>query len=102
MEHVVQIGIHIDDEAIKRAVASDARKQIIEKLSKDVRSELGITGRPRCVSEFTEEIAERICDECREEIVDKVARELAEKAPRTKWYREAMLEALAEKGGRSA
>lgn len=36
MQHVIQIGINIDDDAIRRGVEAEAQKQIIDALRKDV------------------------------------------------------------------
>ena len=37
MEHVVQIGIGIDDESIKRSIVENAEKQIIDRLYCELR-----------------------------------------------------------------
>ena len=38
MEHIVQFGIGIDDESIRKRIEETAEKQIIETLTKDVKS----------------------------------------------------------------
>ena len=97
MEHVIQFGINLDDEAITRGVVEDAKKQIIENLTRQVKDELGISGR-YYRSQFCEGIAHKIIDNCKDKIVEETARVLAEKVPRQKWYREAMAKEVADEG----
>ena len=37
MEHIVQFGVTIDDEAIKKRIEESAKKQITDDISKDVK-----------------------------------------------------------------
>lgn len=97
MEHVIQFGINLDDEAITRSVVENAKKQIIENLTKKVSDELGIDNRYyRCT--FVDEIAQSIIDNCKDAIIERTASALAEKIPRQKWYREAMAKEVKDEG----
>lgn len=95
MEHVIQLGINLDDEAITKAVVRDAKNQIIEALAREVRSELGITGNRYSRSEIAEEIADAIMERCCDDIVRQTVERLADTLPRRKWYRGAVSASVA-------
>ena len=40
MEHVIQIGVSIDDEAIQKQIMDTAEKQIIGEIKKDIEKEI--------------------------------------------------------------
>ena len=90
MEHVIQLGINLDDEAIRRAIVADAKTQIIDRLEKDVRVELDVKGASWNRSQFADEVANVIIDRLGGAIVDQTVAALADKLPRRKWFREAM------------
>ena len=90
MEHIVQFGINIDDDAIRNLVVSEAKKLIIGELTKDVQRELGITGNRYNRSDVAEEIADEIMERCREDIVRDTVERLADTLPRRKWFRDAI------------
>lgn len=92
MEHIVQFGINIDDDAIRDLVVRDAKKQIIAELTKDVQRELGITGNRYSRSDVADEIADEIMERCREDIVHETVERLAGTLPRRKWFRDAVSE----------
>lgn len=100
MEHVIQLGINLDDDAIRAAVESEAKDRIIESIKLDVEKEMGIErtkggwgGLTYSADRVVKEVVASICDECRDQIVELAASKLAERAPRQKWYREAMADA---------
>ena len=95
MEHVVQFGVSIDDEAIEREVVRLATGQIIGQIADEVRSQLDVRGSRYAPSRFAEAIAERVMEDCRGDIVARAAELVAEKAPKTRWYREAVRDAVA-------
>lgn len=96
MEHVVQLGINLDDETITNAVVRDAKNKIIDALAREVRSELGITGNRYNRSAVADEIADAIMEQCREEIVRQTVERLSDTLPRRKWYRDAVSAAIGE------
>lgn len=105
MEHIISMEINIDDDAIRTAVERDAKKQIVESIKADVEKEMGIerntgrytySSRTYSADKVIETIIERICDSCRDRIVEMAAEKLAEKAPRQKWYRDAMTEKVSQ------
>ena len=105
MEHVIQLGINLDDDAIRRSVEKDAKDRIIESIKRDVEKEMGIErtkggwgGLTYSADRVVKEVVESICDECRDQIVELAASKLAERAPRQKWYREMMSSTVTERG----
>lgn len=103
MEHVIQLGINLDDDAIRRAVEREAKDRIIESIKRDVEKEMGIErtksgwgGLTYSADRVVKEVVESICDDCRDQIVELAASKLAERAPRQKWYREMMPGAVGE------
>ena len=103
MEHVIQLGINLDDDAIRRAVEREAKDRIIESIKRDVEREMGIErtkggwgGLTYSADRVVKEVVESICDDCRDQIVELAASKLAERAPRQKWYREMMSGAVGE------
>lgn len=92
MEHVVQFGINIDDEAIKNAVNKSAERAIIERINKDVRKHIfeedcygRQTDRP---TYFLERKIEEFLDKNRDTILEKASDKLADKLSKTKKARE--------------
>lgn len=107
MEHVIQLGINLDDDAIRRSVEKEAKDRIIESIKRDVEREMGIERRTSSWGQLTydadsvvREAINAICDDCRDQIVELAASKLAERAPRQKWYREMMPGAVGEASGR--
>lgn len=103
MEHVIQLGINLDDDAIRRSVEKEAKDRIIESIKKDVEREMGIERRISGWGQLTysadvvvKEVINAICDDCRDQIIELAASKLAERAPRQKWYREMMSGAVGE------
>ena len=104
MEHVVQFGINIDDESIARAIQSDAKKEIVDKISLIIEKDMGIRrsggGTFRGIREdisyhaerAVESVVARISEDYRDKIIELAASKLAERAARQKWYRDAMAE----------
>lgn len=95
MEHVVQFGVSIDDEAIEREVVHLATGQIIRQIADEVRSQLDVRGSRYSPSEFARKVADSVMEDCRDDIVERAAELVAEKAPKTRWYREAVRDAVA-------
>ncbi|MDM8270565.1 hypothetical protein [Thermophilibacter provencensis] len=90
MEHVVQLGINIDDEAIRRAIVADAKSQVIGRIEKDVRAELGVKGSSWTRSQFADEVADAIIERAGGDIVEQTVAALVDRLPRRKWFREAV------------
>jgi len=88
MEHIIQFGVTIDDDAIKRNVEANALNAVTKSLSAEIKSNLprryGSVDWNRvaynCIEEFI--------DQNKEEIMDMAADRLVEKVKRTKAWRE--------------
>ena len=105
MEHIIQFGVNIDDDAIRRSVEKEAKDRIVESIKRDVEREMGIErtkggwgGLTYSADRVVKEVVESICDDCRDQIVELAASKLAERAPRQKWYREMMSSTVTERG----
>ena len=105
MEHVVQFGINIDDDAIREAIKASAERQIIDELKAEVRDYLGITGKRdyygnmrfeyRClVDDIKKELEAELKDRMRDEIFDTLVEKLSKNTVRQKWFKESMLKIL--------
>ena len=105
MEHIIQFGVNLDDDAIRRSVEKEAKDRIVESIKRDVEREMGIErtkggwgGLTYSADRVVKEVVESICDDCRDQIVELAASKLAERAPRQKWYREMMSSTVTERG----
>lgn len=94
MEHIVQFAIGIDDEAIRKRVNESAYNDIIGKLVKEAKKDLGLEGSyfsPRVTwKTIVEDALQNYFDENKELIIDLAASKLAESYKRTKAYKEKM------------
>lgn len=94
MEHIVQFGIAIDDNAIKQRVEAQALDQVVSKFVAEMKANL-----PRKYGDIDwGSVAYRavrdFIDENKAEIIEEMKAALVEKVTRTKAYREAVGEAL--------
>lgn len=94
MEHIVQLGIGIDDEAIKKSVTQHAEKAIIEQLINDVEGIVfekdvwGKTVNKNKASDFVERHIDKFLEDNRDIILELTSKYLAEKLVRTKRAKE--------------
>ena len=102
MEHIVQFAISMDDEAIKKAVALNAEKVIIDDLKKQVYNILFTANYYRRdaqpgdpASTWTKQRFEDFLAEHKDEIVSSAAKELADRMARTKVVKEAAAQVAA-------
>lgn len=90
MEHVVQIGVCVDDERIEKAVVESATKAITKEMREHIFSYYGssLTG-------TAEDIVENCIKEWKPEIIEKAAELVADSIKRSKAYREKVKEITA-------
>lgn len=90
MEHVIQLGIHIDDEAIQKGVYESAEKTILKECSQEFQRIIFNCDRwgQAGVSEWTKDQFSAFMDRNRNEIIDKAAELLADRLSRSKAVRE--------------
>lgn len=99
MEHVVQFGINIDDEAIKKAVSANVEKEVIAGIRKKVEKDMGFGDYNfRYGSRFAQEVVETVLDEHLEEIVDSVSTRVAERLCKRKSFADAVLGSVKDEG----
>ena len=97
MEHIIQFGINIDDEAIKNAVVANAEKKIIEDLTLEVKKAIYRTSYYNSniltndTTQYMDKKIDDILASCKEDIVERAANKLADRLSKTKKARE-MLE----------
>ena len=105
MEHIVQFGINIDDETIRKTIEADAKNQVIEGLKDEVREYLGIKrsrdyyGRSvfnyrDIVEQIKKELLVEFKENMRKEVFESVVSNLSRTTVRQKWFREAVSDCL--------
>ena len=109
MEHIVQFGIGIDDEAIRKIIMEKAEKSILNDLKKDIRSEIireifvcdsDWYGRERKINlqDWVKDLVEKTLKDNKDQIIKMASEKLADKMSRTKAVKEAMAEKVREEG----
>ena len=98
MEHIVQFGINIDDEAIKKAVIHQTQQIVVNDLRADVLKE--VTGNKEGnrqtnerlysekIKEYVHDAANDFFENNKDEIIELTASKLADKLVKTKAVRE--------------
>ena len=105
MEHIVQFGIGIDDDAIREIVMKKAEKSIVEDLKKDIRSEIireifvcdyDWYGKERKIDlqDWVKDLVEKTLKDNKDQIIKMASERLADKMSRTKAVKEAMTEKI--------
>lgn len=94
MEHIVQFGIGIDDNAIRNRIEKYAYKDVLDKLAQEtidtVFANTNAYSRENMRKTMMEKALRSFLEERKDEIIDKAANMLADRVRRTKKYREAM------------
>lgn len=95
MEHVIQIGVSVDDEAIQKQILATAEKQIIAEIKDDIEKliiekhkpyysnkvEMNLTARSEAIiKEWLDENSDKVIELAGKLIADKVYRSKAWKA----------------------
>lgn len=96
MEHILQFGISIDDEAIKKRVEESALDKITDEIVKDVRNAMfhGYNGYNKGLTQFAREIIFDAVAECKDEIIKEATATLTESLRKSKKCREALAKAV--------
>lgn len=91
MEHIIQFGVTIDDDAIKKNIEEKARNQITEELKAEIRKELFVgTGWNRDLSYKVQELIKDTVRECQGQIIKDATDQLVDTMKRSKKYKEAL------------
>ena len=108
MEHIVQFGIGIDDDAIREIVMKKAEKSIMEDLKKEIRSEIvreifvcetdWYDGKERKtgLQDWVNDLVTKTLEDNKKQIIDMASEKLVDKMSRTKVIKEAMAEKVRE------
>ena len=110
MEHIVQFGIGIDDEAIRKIIMEKAEKTILNDLKKQIRTDIdnqifvidngwyGNENRRVGLQDWVKDLVVKLLEDHKTEIIERASERLADKMSRTKTFKEAMTEKVREEG----
>ena len=91
MEHIVQFGITIDDEVIKKNIEESARNQIIKEVKQEIKNQLFEgSGWNWGLSDKVKELIRDTVRECQDQIIKDATEQLIETIKRSKKYKEAL------------
>ena len=108
MEHIVQFGIGIDDEAIRKIIMEKAEKSITQDLMKQIRTDIdnqifvidhGWYGKDHKrvgLQDWVNDLVVKLLEDHKTEIIERASEKLANKLSRTKAVKEAMTEKVRE------
>lgn len=104
MEHILQFGVSIDDEAIVKSIIKNADKQIIEDLNKEVKKSFFETERDwygkeniKDVQDWVKVRLDAFLAEHKDDIIKIASDKLADKLSRSKYVKEAIADKVKEK-----
>lgn len=92
VEHILQFGISIDDESIKRNVEDAAVEQLAQDLSEQIFVTNRWNGNINGLSTLTEDIVKDVFAEHKDEIIRMAAELVADSMKRSKAYKEKLKE----------
>lgn len=102
MEHIVQFGISIDDNQIKKTIENNVRSQVVAEIKKDCMKQL-IGNDNVSAYQYSQKIKDMVNDniksfleENKETIIKETVNQLAEKLSRTKAAKEALSKTLGD------
>ena len=110
MEHIVQFGIGIDDEAIRKIIMEKAEKSITQDLMKQIRTDIdnqifvidhgwyGNENRRVGLQGWVNDLVMKLLEDHKTEIIEMASEKLADKMSRTKAVKEIMTEKAREEG----
>ena len=93
MEHIVQFGITVDDDAIKNLIVNKASETVVN----EVKRELGVDNKYFSNSVVTKMVSDEVQNQFnlhKEEIIEATAKALAEKLIKTKLVKERVSKVL--------
>ena len=93
MEHIVQFGITVDDDAIKNLIVNKASETVV----KEVKRELGVDNKYFSNGVVTKMVSDEVQNQFnlhKEEIIEATAKALAEKLIKTKLVKERVSKVL--------
>lgn len=94
MEHILQFGINIDDDAIIKAVENRVTDEAKTEIKQSVKDKLFNTWGD--LTYTTREIIKEVLDEYKEEIISRASEDVANSMKRSKKYKEALASIVEE------
>ena len=91
MEHIVQFGVSIDDEAIQKMVAQKASNEVIKNI--ELLTKGGYLGESKLEKMAREQIAQVISDN-KDLIIDKAVKTVCDNIRNSKRYRDALVDVV--------
>ena len=88
MEHILQFGINIDDDAIIKAVESKVTNEVKSEITQSVKNKLFNSWGD--FTPTTKAVLREILTDYKEEIISKASEDVANSIKRSKKYREAL------------
>lgn len=95
MEHIIQFGVTIDDDAIKKHIEEKATKQIVDSVSQSIKDKLF----RRYGSEFSYDAQEMfggLLDKYKDQIIANATAQVVDSIKRSKKYKEALAKVAEE------
>lgn len=102
MEHILQFGINIDDEMIKKTVVNTASQQVVNSIRQDIMKQLAGNKKPteweytNRLKSLVEECSETFIKEYKDEIIEKTSDKLAERLIKTKAIKDVVNKAVSD------
>lgn len=102
MEHILQFGINIDDEMIKKTIVDTASQQIVNSIRNDIMKQLTGNKKPteweytNRLKNLVEECSETFIKEYKDEIIEKTSDKLSERLIKTKAIKDMVNKAVSD------
>lgn len=93
MEHIIQFGITIDDDAIKKHIEEKATKQVVDSISQSIKDRLF---RYNGFSYDAQEMFAELLEKYKDEIIEKATAQVVDSIKRSKKYKEALAKVAEE------
>lgn len=94
MEHIIQFGVTIDDDVIKRHIEEKATKQIVDSVSQSLKDKL--FSRYGGFTYDSQEMFSQFLDRYKDEIIEKATAQVVDSIKRSKKYKEALAKVAEE------
>ena len=94
MEHIIQFGITIDDDAIKKHIEEKATKQIVDSVSQSLKDKL--FSRYGGFTYDSQEMFSQFLDKYKDEIIANATAQVVDSIKRSKKYKEALAKVAEE------
>ena len=94
MEHIIQFGVTIDDDAIKKHIEEKATKQVVDLVSQSLKDKL--FSRYGGFTYDSQEMFSQFLDKYKDEIIANATTQIVDSIKRSKKYKEALAKVAEE------